>query len=166
MRVLGIDTSLRSSGYGVVESCGSQFKSITYGIIRNPPSRPLSACLANIHREVSSLIITTQPEAVSIEGIFFCKNARTALILGQARGVVIACCAVAGLPVFEHEPRKVKQSVVGYGAADKIQVARMVMRLLNLPDVPEQEDATDALAIALCQLQSRTGYSALDPEPL
>lgn len=166
MRVLGIDTSLRSTGYGVVESVGSQFRSIAFGIIRNAPKQPLSECLAKLHVEISLIIQTSKPEVVSIEGVFFCKNARTALILGQARGAVIAACATARLPVFEHEPRKVKQAVVGYGAADKTQVARMVMRLLNLPEVPEQEDATDALAIALCHLQSRTGYSALDTAPL
>ena len=141
--MLGIDTSLRSSGYGVVESVGTRLVEVTHGIIAQ-----------------------TKPEAAAIEGIFFCKNARTALVLGQARGVALLACTAAGLPVFEHEPRRVKQAIVGHGAAEKHQVAQMVARLLGLAAIPEQEDATDALAIAICQIQARTGYAALDAEAL
>ena len=164
--MLGIDTSLRSSGYGVVESVGTRLVEVTHGIIRNPASRSLTACLAELDRGLRAVIAQTKPEVAAIEGIFFCKNARTALVLGQARGVALLACTAAGLPVFEHEPRRVKQAIVGHGAAEKHQVAKMVARLLGLDAIPEQEDATDALAIAICQIQARTGYAALDAEAL
>ncbi len=166
MRILGIDTSLRSTGFGVVESVGSRLQVVRYGIIRNPASRSLSGCLFTLDQELRAVIAETKPETAAVEGVFFCKNPRTALILGQARGVALMACTAAGLPVFEHEPRRVKQAVVGHGGADKRQVALMVARLLGLPVAPEQEDATDALAIAICHLQSRTGYAALDAAPL
>ncbi len=162
MRVLGIDTSLRSTGYGVVESEGSRLKLLCHGVIRNPPKRSLTECLLTLDRGLRAVVAEHQPEAAAVEGIFFCKNARTALILGQARGVALLACSSAGMPIFEHEPRRVKQAVVGFGAADKSQVALMVARLLGLVKVPEEEDATDALALAICHLQSRTGYAALD----
>lgn len=100
-----------------------------------------------------------------MEGTFFAKNAKTAMILGQARGVVLAACARAGLPVFEYSPRAVKQAVTGTGTARKEQVGRMVVRLLGLTDLP-QEDAGDALAIALCHTHQRTLPEALRSKPL
>lgn len=166
MRVLGIDTSLRCTGYGVVESVGTRLQAVTYGVIKNPAARPLTACLATLDQKLREIIVQTKPEMAAIEGIFFCKNARTALILGQARGVALLACTGAGCPVFEYEPRRVKQAVVGHGAAEKMQVAKMVVRLLGLPSEPEEDDATDALALAICHLQARTGYAALDSEPL
>lgn len=150
----------------MVESSGTRLQAVTYGVIKSPARLALTGCLAKLGGELRALIARTRPEAAAIEGIFFCKNARTALILGQARGVALLACTEAGLPVFEHEPRRVKQAVVGHGAADKDQVARMVTRLLGLPAVPEEDDATDALALAICHLQARTGYTALDPEAL
>lgn len=164
--MLGIDTSLRCTGYGVVEASGTRLQAVTYGVIKSPTRLALTGCLSRLGQGLRELISRTRPEAVAIEGIFFCKNARTALILGQARGVALLACTEAGVPVFEHEPRRVKQAVVGHGAADKEQVARMVTRLLGLPAVPEEDDATDALALAICHLQARTGYAALDPEAL
>lgn len=166
MRVLGIDTSLRCTGYGVVESSGSRLKAVAFGVIKNPATRPLTACLRALDQGLREIIEKNRPDAVAIEGIFFCKNARTALILGQARGVALMACTAAGLPIYEHEPRRVKQAVVGHGAADKHQVAMMVTRLLGLSATPGEDDATDALALAICQVQARTGYAALDPGPL
>ena len=163
---MGIDTSLRCTGYGVVETAGTRMKAVAFGVIKNPASRSLTGCLRSLDQGLREVIEKTRPEAVAIEGIFFCKNARTALILGQARGVALLTCTAAGLPIFEHEPRRVKQAVVGNGAADKQQVALMVTRLLGLTVTPEQDDATDALALAICHLQARTGYAALDPEAL
>jgi crossover junction endodeoxyribonuclease RuvC len=150
----------------VVEAVGTRLQAIDHGVIKNPASRSLTRCLLELDQQLRSIIARTKPDVAAIEGIFFCKNARTALILGQARGVALLACTSAGLPIFEHEPRRVKQALVGHGAAEKSQVALMVMRLLGLPSVPEQEDATDALAIAICQIQARTGYAALDPEPM
>lgn len=165
MRVLGIDTSLRSSGVGILDAAGSRLAAVEFGRIHNPDRLPLSECLRRMDVGVRELIVKTRPSEAAIEDVFFCKNVRTAVTLGEARGVVIAACAGAGIPVYEYAPRRVKQAVVGYGAADKSQVRRMVMRLLNLAEEP-QEDAGDALAIAICHVNSRSSVAALAPEPV
>ena len=152
-RVLGVDTSLRSTGVGVVEAQGSRHKSIYAGVIKNPAARPHTECLAHLFTEISRVIEQHQPAAVAIEGIFFSKNVKTAVTLGQARGVVLAACALAGLSVYEYSPRSVKQSVVGNGNAHKDQVGHMVKLLLGLSEAP-QEDAADALALAISHLHS------------
>lgn len=149
VRILGIDTSLRSTGVGVVEACGAELRAVAYGRIRNKPSDSHSRCLENIFDSISELIDAHSPDCAAIEGAFFAKNAQTAMVLGQARGAAITACAKKGLEITEHSPRKVKQSIVGTGAAQKDQVAKMVVRLLNLSEQP-QEDAADALAIAIC----------------
>lgn len=149
IRILGIDTSLRSTGVGIVEVHGSELRAIAYGRILNKPKVPHSLCLENIFNSITDLIDEHKPTCAAIEGAFFAKNANTAMVLGQARGVAIATCAKKGLEITEHAPRKVKQAVVGNGAAQKDQVAKMVVRLLNLGEQP-QEDAADALAIAIC----------------
>ncbi len=164
-KVLGVDTSLRSSGVGVVQAQGNVLRAIEYSCIRNPASRPHSGCLRTLHAELNALIERTQPDAVAIEGVFYCKNVRTAVTLGQARGAVIAACALAGLPIFEYSPRKVKQALSGSGAGSKQQVSRMVQQILSLNETP-QEDAGDALAIAICHLHHRTSVAALAPTPL
>jgi len=165
IRVLGVDTSLRCSGLAVVSAMGNRLTALDYGVVKNPASWPHSKCLRHIHEEVTRYVQEHQPDMVAIEGIFHCKNVRTAVTLGQARGVVIAACAVADLPVYEYAPRKVKQAIVGSGAAQKEQVARMVVKLLHLPDVP-QEDAADALSIAICHIHARSSLAALAPTAL
>lgn len=166
VRVLGIDTSLRSSGLGVVEAAGSSLRMVDCGVVRTPDRLPLSECLRRLDSAMLEWIARFQPAAASIEGIFFCKNVKTAVILGEARGVVIARCAAASLPVYEYPPRRVKQALVGTGDATKEQVGRMVQRLLALPEMPSSEDATDALALAICHLHNRTGVVALEPKAL
>jgi crossover junction endodeoxyribonuclease RuvC len=111
------------------------------------------------------LLARTAPQAAAIEGIFYCKNVRTAVVLGEARGVVIAACAAAGVPVFEYEPRRMKQAIVGFGGATKEQVARMVVRLLGLRKEPPG-DAADGLGLAICHLHSRGRITALEAKPL
>lgn len=165
IRILGVDTSLRSSGVAVIEVCGQQARALVYGRIHNKPSLPHSGCLAEIHRQVDSLITEFGPDEAAIEGAFFAKNAKTAMILGQARGSVLSCCALRTLPVYEYSPRSVKQAVVGVGGARKEQVARMVMRLLGLKEQP-QEDAADALAIALTHMHQRGVPAALRSKPV
>jgi crossover junction endodeoxyribonuclease RuvC len=165
MRVLGIDTSLRSTGLGVVEAHGSRLAAVEFGRIHNTPQRSLSECLRRLDGGIREVVQRTQPEAVALEDIFYCKNIRTAVVLGEARGAVIAACACAGLPVFEYAPRRVKQAVAGFGAADKSQVRKMVMALLGLREEP-QEDAGDALAIAICHLHSNSTHAALAPKPI
>lgn len=164
-RILGVDTALRSTGVGVVDVCGSRLSAVHYGTLRNPASRPLSACLLAIEDGIAELITAHRPEVVAVEGVFFAKYARATLLLGHARGVVLAACARLGVPVFEYEPRRVKQAVVGQGGAAKEQVQRMVQAMLELPELP-QEDAADALAIAICHAQNRTRQIALGTPPL
>lgn len=149
VRILGIDTSLRSSGVAILRTDGVRHQAVTYGVVKAPASWPRSRCLTQLHDRLLEIITEEQPAAAAIEGIFFCKNIKTAFILGEARGVVISTCAGMGLPVYEYAPRKVKQGVVGRGGADKSQVATMMKTLLGLPEIP-QNDAADALAIAYC----------------
>jgi crossover junction endodeoxyribonuclease RuvC len=149
IKILGIDTSLRSTGVGIIEARGSELRAVVYGRIQNKPKVPHSACLSNIFDSITELIEKHQPDCAAIEGAFFAKNANTAMILGQARGVAVAACAKQQLVISEYSPRSVKQAVVGTGAAQKDQVAKMVMRLLNIAEQP-QEDAADALAISIC----------------
>ncbi len=158
-KVLGVDTSLRGTGVGVVQQEGSVQRAVTWGVIRNPANRPHSACLAHIHRELQTLIQNEKPDAEAVEGVFFSKNVRTAVTLGQARGVVLAVCALEGVPVYEYAPRTVKQAVVGHGNAHKAQIIKMVTLLLGLSEAPA-EDAADALALAIAHLhQQRLGLS-------
>jgi crossover junction endodeoxyribonuclease RuvC len=164
-RILGVDTSLRSTGVGVVDVCGSRLLAVHFGTLRNPASRPLSACLLALEDGLTGLLQAHRPEVVAVEGVFFAKYVRATLMLGHARGVVLAACTRFGVPVFEYEPRRVKQAVVGQGGAAKEQVQRMVQAMLALPE-PPQEDAADALAIAICHAQNRTRQVALGTEPI
>ena len=125
-----------------------------------PAKLRVSECLRQIREGVLRVIERFNPEAASIEGSFFFKNVKTAMILGQARGVVIEVCAAKGIPVFEYAPRRVKQAVTGYGAADKQQVAKMVCSMLGFEE-DLSDDETDALALAICHFHSRTGYAEL-----
>ncbi len=162
-RVLGVDTSLRSTGFGIVDAVGNSYSGVKWGQIRNPASRIHSECLAHLFRELQTLITEEKPVAVAVEGIFFSKNVRTAVTLGQARGVVLAVCALEGLPVFEYSPRSVKQAVVGNGNAHKEQVMVMVARLLGITETISN-DAADALALSICHLhQSRRPALAKSP---
>lgn len=165
IRILGIDASLRSTGIGLVEARGNRLSAIEYGVLKMPAKCSLSECLKRLYRGVVEIIERGQPEAVAVEGVFFCKNVRTAVTLGEARGVVIAACTARDAPVYEYAPRRVKQAIVGFGAASKEQVRKMVMSLLSLREEP-QEDASDALAIAICHLHNRTGHQVLMPKEI
>lgn len=164
-RVLGVDTSLRSTGVAVVEVAGNKLTAIDYRILKTAGTKRLSECLKNLHDGVMDIIDTCKPDAVAVEGIFFQKNIKTAVILGEARGSVIAACSTNGLPVFEYAPRRVKQAVLGFGTATKDQVSKMVMSILALSDEPP-EDAADALAIAICHMHNRSGHPALAPKEI
>ncbi len=155
MKVLGIDTSLRSTGYGVLVAEGSRLRMIECGTIRNAPSLPLTACLKAIHERVAALIAAHAPDVMAIESVIYGKNAGTMLVLGEARGAVLTAAAEAALPVFEYEPRRMKKAVCGNGLAEKEQVQRMVKVLLNLPELP-QNDAADALALATAHAHSNS----------
>jgi crossover junction endodeoxyribonuclease RuvC len=160
-RVLGVDPSLRGTGFGVIEVRRPQSVMLVSGTIRCPAGWERSRCLAHIATSLRDVIRQQQPEVCAIEGLFFAQNLRTALTMGEARGAALAVIAEAGLPIYELAPRKVKLAIVGYGAAQKIAVAKMVQRLLALAELPEP-DAADALALALAYLQEggRAGLSA------
>lgn len=160
MRVLGIDTALRCTGLGVVERSGPRWRAVDYGLVRNGPKLRHSECLFRLQEGVREFIARTQPDAVALEGVFFARNPNTAMLLGEARGAVMAAVTTLGLPLFEHAPRRVKQAVVGFGGAGKEQVGLMVKRLLALAEVPPP-DAADALAIAICHLQAQGPVAAL-----
>jgi len=162
MIILGIDTSLRSSGYGVLVTEGSRMRSLEAGRIRNAPKLPLSECLRTIHARVAELIAQYAPDVVAIESVIYGKNAGTMLVLGEARGAVITAAADAGLPIYEYEPRRVKMAVCGNGLAEKEQVQRMVKTLLGLQELP-QNDAADALAIAITHAHSNSLLSTNVP---
>ena len=165
MRVLGIDTALRSTGIGVVEDRAGGLRAIDFGRIRNRQDAPHSQCLITIAEGIGDVIEKTHPDCAVIEGAFFSRNARTAMILGQARGAAIVACAGRGLPVYEYSPRRVKQAIVGSGGAPKEQIGRMIAALLGLAK-PPQHDAADALALAVCHLNSRTSVRGLEPDTL
>jgi crossover junction endodeoxyribonuclease RuvC len=164
-RVLGVDTALRCSGYGIVERHGTELRALDHGTIRNPSNRPIGEALRVLHEEVLQLVQLQHPTAVAIEGIFHCRNVKTAVRLGEARGAVISACAASGLPIYEYAPRRVKQAVVGHGGADKTQVQAMVIRMLH-PDGKPSADAADALAVAVCHLQAISVHADLAPQPL
>ena len=145
--ILGIDPSLRGTGWGILESNRGQFKVHGFGVIRNPAKLRPSICLLKIHERLAELIRLHHPTVIAIEGLFYAQNIRTALTMGQARGAAILAGAEAGLEIFEYAPRRVKQSTVGVGAAKKNQVGFMVQSLLGLTTIPDP-DAADALAIA------------------
>ncbi len=155
-RILGIDTSLRSTGLGIVEFQGSRCRAVAHAHLAMPRTFRHSECLLGIGNGIRAMIQAERPEAAAIEGAFFAKNVKTAMILGQVRGAAIYACAAAGLPVFEYAPRRVKQAVAGFGAASKEQMCRMIMTLLALEAMP-QEDEADALALAICHGHCRVG---------
>jgi crossover junction endodeoxyribonuclease RuvC len=155
MRVLGIDCGTEYTGYGVVELCDDgQLVCLSCGAIKLSPREPLPRRLAVIFQSLGSLIEEHRPDQVAIEDVFYALNVKSALKLGQVRGVAMLAASSAGLHVAEYSPLSVKSSVVGYGRAEKQQVQQMVTRLLHLPEIPEPADAADALAIAICHLHT------------
>lgn len=155
MRVLGIDCGTEYTGYGVVEQSGEgELRCLAADAIRLSPREPLPRRLERIFTELSRVIAAHRPELVAIEDVFYAVNVKSALKLGQVRGVAMLAAAASGLEVSEYAPLAIKSAVVGYGRAEKSQVQQMVQRLLRLPAVPESPDAADALAIAICHLHT------------
>jgi crossover junction endodeoxyribonuclease RuvC len=148
MRILGIDPSLRGTGWGVISAEGSRLSGVAWGVVRNPPALPLLDCLREIHRALAEAIAAHRPDAAAVEALIYAQNARTALVMGQARGAALVAVAEAGLGVVEYAPKRVKQGVVGVGGAAKSQVGFMVRALLGLTETP-LPDAADALAVAI-----------------
>jgi crossover junction endodeoxyribonuclease RuvC len=155
MRVLGIDCGGAYTGYGVVEiHTGGRLSCLTCGAIKLSTREALPRRLAQIFTQLGEIIAEHQPDQVAIEDVFYALNVKSALKLGQVRGVAMLAAAAAGLEVAEYSPLTIKSSVVGYGRAEKQQVQHMVTRLLQLAQAPEPMDASDALAIAICHLHT------------
>ena len=155
MRVLGIDCGTEYTGYGVVELFASgELRCCTCGAIKLSPREPMPQRLSKIFHTLEAIIREHQPDHVSIEDVFYAVNVKSALKLGQVRGVAMLAASSAHLPVAEYAPLAIKSAVVGYGKADKLQVQHMVARLLHLEAPPNSADAADALAIAICHLHT------------
>ncbi len=152
MFVLGIDPGLSRCGYGCVEARGQKGTAVAVGVLRTPPAEPLPQRLAQLDADVRALLADLKPDVVAVERLFFQVNARTAMAVGQASGLILAAAAGAGAEVAQYTPNEVKQAVAGYGAAPKEQVQRMVQALLGLTSLPRPADAADALALALCHI--------------
>src|SRR5580698_1377416 len=164
MRVFGIDCGTEITGYGVVESCDTGREPTlvlkAMGAIRLKKSLTTAERLEQVFRELNAELVRWAPDAVAVEGVFYSVNAKSALKLGQVRGVALLAAATQGFPVAEYAPLKIKSSVVGYGLAKKEQVQFMVARLLELSQVPEPADAADALAIAICHIHTAQTLAA------
>ena len=164
-RVLGVDTSLRNTGLGVVALRGNAMVGLWHDTVHIPSNRPLTTCLLTLQQAVAQTIAEMSPAAVAVEGIFCGKFVKTATLLGHARGVVLVAAAAAGLPVYEYEPTRVKQAVVGTGTAVKAQMQSMMRSLLRLPELPPEDEA-DALAIAMCHLHNMGSFQLRPPKTL
>ena len=163
MVILGIDPGLAIVGWGVIEYSGNRFHTLAYGAIRTPAGMETPKRLLSIRRDMEELLKKYKPQHMAVEELFFNQNITTAITVGQARGVVLLCCAKRNIPVFEYTPLQSKQALVGYGRADKKQMQQMVKVFLGLPEVPKPDDAADALAMAIChahhyQTKRRSGY--------
>jgi len=163
--ILGIDPSLRGTGFGVIRVARPCPLTLAHGTIVCPAGWEHSRCLVKIAQTLRELIKQHAPAICVVEGLFYAQNLQTALVMGEARGAALAAAAEAGLEIYEIAPRKVKQAIVGYGAAQKTAVAKMVQRLLNLAD-PPAPDAADALALALTHAQENGRYPLSAPKKI
>lgn len=154
MLVLGIDPGTAITGYGLVREDEGALVVVAYGAITTPAKQPLPERLKTIYQELAVIIHEHQPEIAAVEELFFSRNARTALAVGHARGVTLLALADAELEIHEYKPVEVKQAIAGYGGADKRQVQEMVRMLLHLEQVPQPDDAADAVAVAICHIHS------------
>ncbi len=160
--ILGVDPSLRGTGYGIIRMAKPNPETLTHGTISCPAGWERSRCLARIAQALREVIQKHHPTICAVEGLFYAQNLQTALIMGEARGAALSVIAEAGLEIYELAPRKVKQAVVGFGAAQKFAVAKMVQRMLRLAE-PPSPDAADALALALAHAQENGRYSLTSP---
>jgi crossover junction endodeoxyribonuclease RuvC len=162
---MGIDPGVASTGFGVVLVDGASMSAADGGVIEAPPGGSLEGRLALIHEGLAKLLARHEPAAVALEDVYFGKNVRSAIAVGQARGVALLAAADAGVPCFDYTPQAVKMAVCGSGAAPKHQVQDMVGLLLGLPAPPRSDHAADALAVAICHASHRRGGLELDRRP-
>ena len=155
MRILGIDPGYAIMGYGVIDMKGNRFSVCNYGAVTTLAGMEMPDRLKCLYSGLMEVIEEHRPDVVSIEELFFNKNTKTAIMVAQARGVIILACANSGVEIYEYTPLQIKQALVGYGRAEKTQVQQMVKTLLNLEEIPKPDDVADALAAAVCH-----GHSA------
>jgi crossover junction endodeoxyribonuclease RuvC len=164
--VMGIDPGVASTGFGVVRAVGGKMSALDGGVIEAAPGEAAERRLAKIHEAVAELLDRHEPVAVAVEDLYFGRNARSAIAVGQARGVALLAAGQRGVPCFDYTPQAVKMAVCGSGAAAKEQVQRMVGALLGLPQAPVSDHASDALAVAICHAGSIRPTRVLPaPEP-
>jgi len=163
--VMGIDPGVASTGFGVVRVAGGRMTAIDGGVIEAPPGAPMGKRLARIHEELTALIGWHEPVALALEDLYFGKNVRSAISVGQARGVAMLAAAQRGIPTHDYTPQAVKMAVCGSGAAAKDQVQHMVGVLLGLPSPPESDHAADALGVAICHASHIRPGHAFAPVP-
>ncbi len=161
MLVLGIDPGTASTGFGLVRSAGSRFHVLGEGVISTRPGTPLERRLADIHARIGQLLDEHGPDALAVEELYFGANVRSAFAVGQARGVILLAAGQRGVPARSYTPQQVKSAVCGHGRADKAQVSQMVTRLLGLATAPARDHASDALAVAICDLNRAPLAAAL-----
>ena len=154
MRILGIDPGYAILGYGIIDVRGNRFTVVDYGAITTDASMSMPDRLQTLYDGLTELIYKYEPQEASIEELFFNNNAKTAILVGEARGVAVLACAKGNLKISEYTPLQIKQALVGYGRADKKQVQYMVKTMLNLDAVPKPDDTADALAAAICHAHS------------
>lgn len=157
VRILGIDPGTGIMGWGIVETSGNQRNKLVcveYGVIRTSAGLDMPIRLKDIYDELTQIIKKYKPDAAAIEDLFFFKNQKTVIKVGQARGVAIVAAVNFDVPVFDYTPLQVKQATTGYGRAEKMQVQKMVKVILNLSEIPKPDDAADALAVAICHANS------------
>ncbi len=154
MIILGIDPGFAIVGVGVIEYKGNKFRTIDYFAVTTKSHTPIEERLKCIYDGITEAINTYKPDYIAVEELFFNNNAKTAIQVGQARGVILLAAVNQRVPIYEYTPLQVKQAVVGYGRADKVQVQQMIKAILNLARVPKPDDVADALAIAVCHAHS------------
>ncbi len=156
MVILGIDPGYATTGFGVVHAERGAFQLLNYGVITTPKDLEFSQRLVMLYDDMTQLIETVKPDTVALEELFWGNNVTTGIGVSHGRGVILLAIAKAGIPLFEYTPNQVKQAVVGYGGAGKLQVMDMTKRLLHMEKVARPDDAADAIAIALCHARSNT----------
>ncbi|MDD3285262.1 MAG: crossover junction endodeoxyribonuclease RuvC [Patescibacteria group bacterium] len=153
--ILGIDPGIADTGYGFIRVKGGNLECLDYGSIKTPAGQPLPERLLSLYRELRLLLEKYRPQVAAVEQLFFNKNVRTALIVGQARGVALLAISQQGIPLLDFTPAQVKQAVSAYGQASKLQIQKMVKLILKLEEIPKPDDAADALAVAICGANQR-----------
>lgn len=152
--VIGVDPGTATTGYGIVQETADGLACVTYGVVSTPAAEQLPQRLQRIYRDLKAIVAEYQPTSGAVEKLFFQSNVRTAMSVGQGRGVAVLALADSGLEISEYTPLEVKQAVAGYGRAPKQQIQMMVQTLLGLAEVPRPDDAADALAVAICHAHS------------